>query len=249
MEYGDNFIVDRGFRDSVQAIEDNNINCYMPHLLEKTRKQFTTKEANESRKITMIRWLVEAVNGRFKNKFKFLSSVIPNSYLPKLSTWFRVACALLNAYSPPLFTETTAHQQLVNIAKAKEHKPNNLKSKIEDLGLERKRACWVAASSESFTAFPTLNSDDLKEITVGVYQIEMAKYYCHQHIQENGEYTIKVHGETKNLLRATLQSRFRRSHHHNLWIEFLENGSGVGSVLGKMGTNDTFFHRWFLKLQ
>lgn len=69
----------------------------------------------------MIRWLVEAVNGRFKNKFQFLQSVIKNSYLLHLNSCFRLACALINAFSPPSFVESVAHKQLINVAMGKEH--------------------------------------------------------------------------------------------------------------------------------
>jgi hypothetical protein len=36
--------------------------CKMPTLLKKGQKQFTTFEANETRLVTKVRWVVEAVN-------------------------------------------------------------------------------------------------------------------------------------------------------------------------------------------
>jgi len=45
---------------------------------------------------------VKSVNGRIKNKFKFFDDVVENSYFPKIGSYFQIACALLNAHSPPL---------------------------------------------------------------------------------------------------------------------------------------------------
>jgi hypothetical protein len=41
------------------------------------QKQYTTEEANKSRLITKVRWVVESANGRIK-QWRFLDKVVPN---------------------------------------------------------------------------------------------------------------------------------------------------------------------------
>ena len=48
-EEDDVMVVDRGFRDAVDILNDFGINAQMPHFLNKSEKQHTTEEANESR--------------------------------------------------------------------------------------------------------------------------------------------------------------------------------------------------------
>jgi hypothetical protein len=65
LESRDCLILDRGFRDVIEDIERSKVHTFMPNLLKKDQSQFTAEEANQSRKITKLRWIVEAANGRF----------------------------------------------------------------------------------------------------------------------------------------------------------------------------------------
>jgi hypothetical protein len=53
----DVLILDRGFRDVIDLIEASEVDTFMPHCLKKGQDQFTVKEANESRKITKLRYV------------------------------------------------------------------------------------------------------------------------------------------------------------------------------------------------
>ena len=56
LKEGDVMILDRGFRDAVIELENGyKLKVMMPNFLEKGQKQFTTKQANESRLVTKIR--------------------------------------------------------------------------------------------------------------------------------------------------------------------------------------------------
>jgi len=74
----------------------------MPPFLDH-RRQFTTQESNESRCITKIRWIVEAVNRRIK-EFKYFANTVQNSSLMYLEDDLSIACALINCYRPPIAT-------------------------------------------------------------------------------------------------------------------------------------------------
>ena len=53
----------------------------MPCYLCKGTKQHSTKEANTSRPVTRVRWVVESVNGWIK-LWRMLNKVIPNTLIP-----------------------------------------------------------------------------------------------------------------------------------------------------------------------
>lgn len=52
----DILIVGRGFRDSAGVLSELGINMEMPSFLQKGQKQHTTKEVNNSRLITKVRF-------------------------------------------------------------------------------------------------------------------------------------------------------------------------------------------------
>ena len=85
-------------------MEGLGLNVALPPFLQ-GRRQFTTTEANRSRCVTKVRWVVEAVNARIK-QFKFLSNTVQNSSLPHLEAYLSIACSIINRYRPPIKTST-----------------------------------------------------------------------------------------------------------------------------------------------
>ena len=96
--------MDRGFRDAIESMEDLGLNVALPPFLN-GRRRFTSSEANQSRNVTKVRWVVEAVNARMK-QFKFFSNVIQNSSLPNLEQYLMIICAIINKYQTPVKTST-----------------------------------------------------------------------------------------------------------------------------------------------
>ena len=70
----------------------------MPHFIARSQKQLSTEEANETRLVTKVRWVVESTNGRIK-QWKALSNVKPNSQVPFIGDYVRIVCATCNALS------------------------------------------------------------------------------------------------------------------------------------------------------
>jgi hypothetical protein len=97
-------VVDRGFRDSVDVMEGLGLDVALPSFLN-GRRQFTTSEANQSRCVTKVRWVVEAANARLK-QFKFFSNKVQNSSLPHLEKYISIACSIINRYRPPIKVST-----------------------------------------------------------------------------------------------------------------------------------------------
>jgi len=108
----DVMVVDRGFRDSIDMLTEMGIHTEMPRFLPRGQKQFTTEEANSSRLVTKIRWIVESVNGRIK-QWKFLQNVVPNTQIPFIGEYVQLICALCNKYLTPLNGGDSEEDQLL----------------------------------------------------------------------------------------------------------------------------------------
>ena len=102
-------------------MEELGLNVALPPFLN-GRRQFTSDEANQSRYVTKVRWVVEAVNARMK-QFKFLSNTVQNSSLPYLEEYLSIACALINRYQAPVKTSSLEDveigQKMIDLRKQK----------------------------------------------------------------------------------------------------------------------------------
>ena len=65
-------LLDRGFRDSLGVLKCLGIDVAMPSFLGTNQKQFDTRAGNNSRYVTILRWIVEIANSRIK-KFKWFN--------------------------------------------------------------------------------------------------------------------------------------------------------------------------------
>src|SRR5277367_3696956 len=128
LKEGDLFVVDRGFRDCLDLLHRLGFEPEMPHFLEKGKSQHTTLEANKSRLVTKIRWVIESANGRVK-KWKALDHVMPNSQIPYIGDYVRIVCALCNAYRPPL-VDVSSDEDLAEKMLDKLKSKNNLQDQV-----------------------------------------------------------------------------------------------------------------------
>ena len=77
------FVLNRGVPDVVKDLEEKNFKVLIPTLKGK-REQLTTEESNQSRFFTKIRWVVRAVHGMLKQKYRLLDHKIDNKLLPNI---------------------------------------------------------------------------------------------------------------------------------------------------------------------
>lgn len=103
----DIFVVDRGFRDSLDCLEQMGINAKMPSFLNKGDKQMSTENANTSRLVAKICWVVESANARIK-QWRYLRHILPSSQIPH---FVRIVCAICNRYLKPLASGDTEEDQ------------------------------------------------------------------------------------------------------------------------------------------
>ena len=102
-------VVDMGYRDCLEFLAELGIKTEMPHFLPKGQKQRTTREGNESRYVTKVRWMIESANGRIK-QWKAVSNRLQNVLIPSVRNFVRVVCALCNAFRPPLASSSNTDQ-------------------------------------------------------------------------------------------------------------------------------------------
>ncbi|XP_052693754.1 uncharacterized protein LOC128172028 [Crassostrea angulata] len=154
---GDIFVVDRGFRDSGEILNDLGITMEMPTFLPKGATQLQTKDANCS-----------------SRKLKVLA-----------------------------------------------RSSNELQTLIIDQGLDRRSYKWTPLdASEACPLFPQLSEDEIRELTLGVYQVKLARSYTQEHCSHDGSYDILVNSDVPMILSAKIQSRHISAKSYKLWIKY-----------------------------
>ncbi|CAC5423661.1 unnamed protein product [Mytilus coruscus] len=218
----DILFLDRGFRDAIPLFRRSRIQAEMPRFLKKGDKQFSTEDANMSRLVTKIRWIVESSNARIKT-WKYLSHTLPTNQIPFIGDFVRIVCALSNKYAPPLSQCTDVESDQLEAAKMihLSKMSNTLKEHVETENLLKKKLIWKVASECDLENFPRLDDQELRNITCGVYQMKLASSYIQEYTDEESD--IFVHREDSNLLRIKIQSRHTSSKKHQLWIRYNES--------------------------
>lgn len=108
----DIFICDRGFRNSRDAVMRRDIRFVSPSLVV-GQSQHTTEQANASRKVTKIRYVIEVINGHLKNRFKGFYNTITNKLAPENFKELRIIAALYNKFGVRIYSDKVLEQAVV----------------------------------------------------------------------------------------------------------------------------------------
>lgn len=209
---GDVFILDRGFRDAIPTMNSYGYSTKTPETKYPGETQLTTEQANKSRLVTICRWVVEVVNGRFKRDFRLLRNVYVNISLPYMFDYFRIAAAILNAYH--VLIEDNVHAvDFLQIIQERFNMPNRLSELVNQHNYNRRRAQFQPMSVDmaEFNDFPRLTEEDLVLFGLGVYQMKQARSYYGEHILANGSFIIELGGQIPSGDLADLEG-------HDLWM-------------------------------
>ncbi|XP_060588759.1 uncharacterized protein LOC132744157 [Ruditapes philippinarum] len=143
---------------------------------------------------------------------------MPNSQIPFIGDFVRIVCSISNKYFPPLSSTDQSESDVAMAAKMVRllEKENELQKKVEKTGLDRKQKVWKNVDEEDIY-FPVLNSEQLSELTLGVYQLSLSPSYIQEHL--DGEFDIKVNIDDPKLLCVKMQSRHSSSKRYMLWIQ------------------------------
>ena len=174
----DLMILDRGFRDVVRELKsDYELDVKMPICVPNSRKdgRLTTLEANMSRFVTKIRYIIEVINGVFKNSFKALDSII-NKRIKNIINDYRIAAALINAFHKRRFTDGAAAVEVAKLMKAKKNTKNLLETGTKKFVLGKN---FVKLDALNINDFPKIEniSDIERYITFRSYQLKQAESY------------------------------------------------------------------------
>ncbi len=140
---GDHLIVDRGFRDSINTLQnDYNLTTHMPACVPPNQKQLTTYEANESRFVTKCRWPVEVVNGLLKTLFRANDKVKKNVNLENTLSDLRISAAIINKFHKRLYSDKDNGVEIADKMKSKRFTNNTLDSVIRNHNFSKKRSLF-----------------------------------------------------------------------------------------------------------
>lgn len=166
IEENDIMILDRGFRDSLGVLKSFGIDVAMPSFLGPKQKQFDVQAANNSRFVTMLRWVVESVNARIK-RFKWFNQVIPNSSIPCIQDFTAILASLLNCFHVPMVTPSPDDDNIIARMNSLRTKSNALQAHLTHNELTRNSLWNVTDIHHLHQAFPMLSLGDIRSLTLG----------------------------------------------------------------------------------
>ena len=90
------------------------------------------------------------------------------------------------------------------------HRRNNLQDIIVCNRLQYKCAQWIRLSNGQVPRFPRLSIEYLKDLTLGIYQINLGYSYIQDKLQRDNveEIQIDEHFDMNNVIRLQIYSRF-----------------------------------------
>lgn len=169
---GDIMLVDRDYRDAAPLLARLGIEHKMPAFLDRGRNQFTTEEANENRLITKIRWVVEARNGHIKSIFRIFREPFNIQQAKNIGDYYRIAGALINQYRPPIIMQNATVDVARHMLQRKDE-ANVMQARVEVERLRYRHGQWARLNNQ-VPRFPRLDIEFLRDLTVGVYQVNLA---------------------------------------------------------------------------
>jgi len=190
-------LVDRGYRDTTDFLEGIDIRYKMSALLQQGQCQLTTEEANESRLVTKSRWINEACNGHIKSIFKFFDHTVPFAHIMNLRDYYLIAGALINKYRERILMQG-ADAQLAQLILQRAQKINVLRARVEVDNLLRRGGEWVHLDENQVQDFPWLDLQYLRDICLGVYQVNLTPGYIQDKLEKEGPVWPKSRGTKSN---------------------------------------------------
>ena len=218
----------------------------MPSFLRKNEKQLSTEEANKSRLVTKVRYVIEKVNGILKSRFRYFDNVWSNKSITHLMDDFKIACALHNAFFLRMESDIEDCDLIAETMLNNHDKPNLLLQLVNANNLIRKRKLFIKMNAYTLPDFPRLSERNLYHVALGRYQIRQAASYYSEHVKDNGKYEIQVHSENEDLyfsqyginvdepllIRIQILSRHSKSNRYSAFLLVDKSKKETASVIG-----------------
>ena len=168
-------ILDRGFRDSLDVLKSLGIDVAIASFLDPNQKQIDVQNANNSRFVTMLRWVVESINARIK-RFKWFNQVVPNSSLPSIQDFICILAALLNCFHASMKTPSPDDDDIIRRMNSLRNKSHTLLIHLNDCHLTGNSIWNVTDIQHLPQKFPKLSLSDIRTLTLGI-SLKMATYF------------------------------------------------------------------------
>lgn len=217
---GDVFVLDRGFRDVQNYLETKGYVVLMP-ALKGNRKQLSTKECNESRFVTKLRWIVEWVHGVIKQKNRLLDHTFDNKMLHAIGTLYKIAAFLLNQFGKPVTVNSELSLKIIDRMKSLKDTENTLAIEVEEKGWLRKKIVFQCLNSHDLSDFPQLDETQLKLLFTGSYQYSQAIAYLAEILDADDTLNIDFVKDQSNILKLHVRSRHITRKSYKCFIEYI----------------------------
>ncbi|KAK0156751.1 hypothetical protein PV327_011649, partial [Microctonus hyperodae] len=155
LEKNDAFFVDREFRDVQKKLEEHQYRVFMP-ALKGQRNQLSVEESNGSRKVTLVRWVFEAVHGIIEMKYKLLYNA---GLYCRIA---RIAGFLVNQFGKRCISELSTSSDILEQIRKQSLKENSLAVEVDSKRLNRRKIPFQRLTSGEILDFPELTEGDLK---------------------------------------------------------------------------------------
>lgn len=218
MRPGDIFVLDRGFRDVKSHLEAKGFRVLMP-ALKGQRKQLTETESNDSRFVTKIRWVVEAIHGMIKSKHHLLDHKFDNKMIPKLGAYYQIASFLHNIFGKRLNSDAKTSDDIVRRMLTQKNVDDTLTAEVDEKGWLRKRLRFQSISSLDLLTFPELTENDLKALSC-----------LGEMLNENGTLNMQSVKEQSNILKILVKSRHISRKEYRCFIEYTPYSIGYSGI-------------------
>ncbi|XP_075589844.1 uncharacterized protein LOC142597771 [Dermatophagoides farinae] len=229
---GDIFVLDRGFRDVVPVLKKKGYKVLMPAFKDKGRTQLTCQQSNESRFVTKIRWVVEAIHGIIGQKYDLLHRQYKNYSLKKLGLYCRIACYLYNTFGKRLTSDYNMVDTIVNRMKSKRHDQNYLAELVEENRWNRRLTAYKQLNSEDLLDFPEMTIDELKIFFTGTYQLGQSISYLAEMLNDDDTLTIRYVIERPGIIHLKVPSRHVSAKKYRCYVEYEPNTNGTDGIKG-----------------
>lgn len=234
---GDVILVDRGFRDCVAFLKTKKFDVKIPEFIQRGNNgQLTTKQCNQSRLITKMRYAIEVANGRIKNKWALFNKMIPSILNKNLMPDYKIASALMNVFGKAIICDKDDFQNIGTKMLSQLNRKNELQKKIRSNGFKQIALNFFQCIDPEQLEFPRLSQEQIKLFSLGTYAMKQSISYAAEHRREHGgkfevfalrsdhvyahfaEICAENNFKKPMLICAKIKSRFRGSKIHKVYI-------------------------------
>ena len=194
------------------------------------RSQLTTAESNASRRVTKLRWVVEAVHGILGRKYRLLHQQLDNKLLPKVKSFCRIASFLNNKFGKRLDSDIKNQKEILQQFQSATNNDNTLATEVDDKNWNRKRVIYEQLSSSDLTDFPEMTEQDLKILFTGTYQYTQSISYLAELLDEQDNIKVQYVRGSDSIVRFNVRSRHINAKTYKCYIEYEANSIGPSGI-------------------